>query len=102
MSYTRWLASYNGQEDKTYGLPILPFNDKLVLQHDQVAFSRLILHQPFHAGAQSVKEVSSPGLYLLSRKEPDPSEPRNDSACFKFIGEFDQLLDARDEIAMFL
>lgn len=81
---------------KAYYLSILPFNNELVLQHDQIAFSHLILHQTFQPSAQRVEKVSCPGLCLIGREEADPSETGNYSAGFKFIGELGHFLDACD------
>ena len=82
--------------EKTHRLPVLPFNHELVLQHDQVTFSLLVIHQIFQPSAQGVKKVSCSGLHLIRREETDPSEAGNDSTGFKFIRELDHLLDACD------
>lgn len=100
MSYTRRQCRLpnDGRTNKTYSLSLLPFDNKLVLQHNKVTFSHLVFHQTFQASAQRVKKVPSPRLYLLRREEPDPSESGDDSTGFQFIGELGRFLDARDEV----
>lgn len=42
---------------ETYDAAILPLDDKLVLEHNEVLFTRSVLHETLKTGAEGVEEV---------------------------------------------
>ena len=79
---------------------VRPLDDELVLEHDEVALARLVLHQRLELRAERVEEVACARLDLLAREETDPAHARDDARSLGLVGERAHLFDASDESAI--
>lgn len=84
---------------KTNMLSILPLDNKLMLQDDQIAFALLILHQRLELRTECVKKVVILWLDLFQREEPDPLQARYNTVTLGLTREGAQLLDSSNESA---
>ena len=76
---------------------ILPFNDKFVLQHDQIPFSWFVAQESLELSAKSIKEVPIPDLDLLIREKTHPFQTRDDASRLLLARELAGRFYARDE-----
>ena len=81
-------------------LAIGPLNNELVLEHDEITFALLVLHEIFKTGAESVEEVACTGLDGLRGEETDPPEALKDTRSFSVVGEGSHRLDLGDQGAV--
>ena len=56
----------------TYLLAILPLDEELVLEHHQVAFTLLVLHELLELRAERVEQVAGTRGDFLVGEETDP------------------------------
>jgi hypothetical protein len=86
--------NYRKSTEETYSLAILPLNDELVLQDNDITLAGCVRHQSLQTSAESVKQILSPWLDLLcGREESDPPETRNDASRLRFRWELADSLD---------
>jgi hypothetical protein len=70
-----FLVSRRGKKKaiETHFFTVLPLNDKLVLQHDEVPFSRLVFHQRLELRAERVEKVPASWFDLVIGEQANPS-----------------------------
>ena len=77
-------------------LALLGLNLKLVLQHDHIPLSLLVLHLSLEGGAEGVEQVAARGDLLL-REESNPLEASDEALLLGGRRELDNRLDLLNE-----
>lgn len=68
-----------------------------MLEHDEIAFTGLVLHKLLELHTKRVKQVTRARRHLLLREEPDPAETRDNARALGSRRELAQCIDTFDQ-----
>lgn len=84
----------------TYLLPSSPFDNELVLKHNQVPLARCKTYELFQSRTERVEKISSDDRGRLRGENAHPLQASNDALTLRFSRESGDFLDAGYEGAM--
>lgn len=85
------------REGRAYLLPILPLDDKLVLQHHEVTLALIVGHERLQPRAERIEQVPRARGGLLGGEEPNPAQTGYNPRCLGLARERARRLDLLNE-----
>lgn len=77
-----------------------PLDEELVLEHDEITLTLLVLHERLKLSTKRVEKVATTGLDFLVREKANPAETRNNTGGFRRIREVARRFDLGDKGAV--